>query len=377
MLRPLLAPMRRVAVGWLAGLLAAGGALGCGIEFLPGSVIVNERVLAVTATPPEAVPGQQVILEPLVVSPLGTLEAAPAEGGFSARWWRCPDEDSDALGDFAQCSVPAKRRDIATGSPYVDTIPLDIFGALPVGEPPAAAEEALPSDKLLGALLGYWRVVGLTMTANGRSVDAFKRIPVYLPVRLGDIDPRLAELDTHVGKAGRELPPNRNPTLSAVTIHKGARNGATTTSLVRGDTYFFKPIFDDAQLEDYLSLKVDLAGLDLSDPESVKAIAIDDLLKRFEKVQRCEVPTFSWYATHGRFRRETTLDEGVIARVFDPRGINCPPVEGEEREPEAQFTAPTGDADDPLPEDGVVRAWVVMRDGRGGTAVRSFELTME
>ena len=33
--------------------------------------------------------------------------------------------------------------------------------------------------------------------------------------------------------------------------------------------------------------------------------------------------------------------------------------------------------DDPLPADGVVHAWVVMRDGRGGTAVRAFALPVE
>lgn len=381
---------QQVVLATALALAGVVGAAGCTEEFLPASVVVNARVLAVTAEPPEAVPGQQVSLSPLVVSPAGELlpAAGPtADDGFQAAWWRCPDEDSDALGDFVQCSVPADRVDLGTGSPYVDTVPEDIFGTLPAPGTEPGPDGPLPSDKLLGAILGYWRVVGLTMTAPAepddagsvgkRQVDAFKRIPVYLPVRLGDVDPRLAELDTHVAADGRDLGANTNPTLSAVTIHEGKLDGPTTTKVSAGATYFLKPIYDDAVLQDYLSLKVDLEGLDLSDPASVKAVPTEELLTRFEKVQRCEVPTFSWFVTHGRVRRDTTLDESVVERVYAPRGIDCPPIEGEERAPEAQYTAPTGDEGDPLPVDGVVHGWVVMRDGRGGTAVRAFELTVE
>src|SRR5687768_6930642 len=132
----------------------------CAAEFLPASVVVNERVIAVTASPPEAVPGQEVTLTPVVVSPSGDLVD---QEDFDVTWWRCPEGDSDALGDFAQCTVPSDREDVGTGVPYVDTVPLDLFGTL---EPPAEGEEpqGLPSDKLLGAILGYWRVVGMTMT---------------------------------------------------------------------------------------------------------------------------------------------------------------------------------------------------------------------
>ena len=127
--------MRRPALVVIALASAVTSAVtsgACVAEFLPASVVVNERVIAVTASPPEAVPGQQVTLTPIVVAPGGELVGAPApDDAFDATWWRCPDSDSDALGDFAQCAVPADRRDIATGVPYLDTIPLDLFGAPP------------------------------------------------------------------------------------------------------------------------------------------------------------------------------------------------------------------------------------------------------
>lgn len=348
----------------------------CAADFLPASVVVNDRVIAVTASPPEAVPGQQVTLTPIVVSPAGELVGAPApDDGFDVTWWRCPDSDSDALGDFAQCTVPADREDIATGSPYVDTVPLDLFGEAPIAEP--GDDAPIQSDKLLGAILGYWRVIGLTMTTTTRKVEAFKRIPVYLPVRLGDLDPRLADLDSHVNEAGEDTGPNTNPTIAAVLLHEDKPNGAVVAKVSRGASYFLQPVFDEDALQDYVSLKVDLDGLDLSSAESVRAIPVDDLIARFEKVQRCEIPTFSWFVTHGRVRRDTTLDESVVQRVFDERGVDCPPVEGEQRAPEVEYTPPTGEAEDPAPADGIVRGWVVMRDGRGGSAVRSFEFSVE
>jgi hypothetical protein len=371
--------MIRRAFALTACVLACGPGASCAAEFLPASVVVNERVIAVTASPPEAVPGQEVTLTPVVVSPTGDLVD---QQDFDVTWWRCPAGDSDALGDFAQCTVPADREDVGTGVPYVDTVPLDLFGDL---TPPAEGEEpqGLPSDKLLGAILGYWRVVGMTMTsradepADKRTVEAFKRIPVYLPVRLGDVDPRFAQLDSHVNAEGELVGPNTNPTIAAVLLHEDKPNGAVVTTVSTGGTYFLQPLYDEDALEDYISLKVNFDGLDVSDPAKVANIPVEDLIARFEKVQRCEIPTFSWFVTHGRVRRDTTLDESVVERVFDPREVDCPPVEGEERAPEVEYTAPTGEEGDPLPEDGVIRGWVVMRDGRGGAAVRSFELAFE
>ena len=365
-----------VVVGVTGAALVAGA---CGPSFAPGSLITDERVLGVIADPPEAVPGRAVTLTPITVSPDGDLSlGGDADDDEDARgeWWRCPDTDSDALGDFSQCSVPAERRTLAEGASYVDVVPADLFGTLPApGEEPR-----LSSDKALGALLGYWRVVGFTLDAGERRVDAFKRVPVYLPVRLDVIDPRLGELDTRINVQG-ELEQNTNPVLSAVLVREGTPDGPAVTRVKKGGTYYFDPVFDERALQEYFSLRVDLTGLDLTDPDALAEVPLEDLLARFERVQRCEVPTFNWYVTAGKLRREITLDEDVIARVFDPRGVPCPSVEGDVRAPEAEFTAPSGeepeDVGDALPDGDTIRAWVVMRDGRGGTAAKSFSFTLE
>ena len=359
-------------------LVVAGVLLGnaCGPDFDPASLIKAARVIAVVAEPPEATPGQEVALVPIVASPTGSL----VEGtGFSASWWRCPDADSDALGDFTQCTVPAERRELGGGSPYVDVVPVDLFGDLPGAGSAAVPTDATSSQKMLGALLGFWRIVGLTMDApgdQGARIDSFKRVPVYLPFPLGDVDEGLRDLDVRVDASGI-LQPNTNPILTAVTIHEGAVDGPTIATIAKGDTYFFVPHIDERSLQDYASLKADLSGLDFSDPDSLGALDVDDLVHRFERQGRCEIPVFNWYVSAGELKREITLDESVINRVFDARGIACPPVEGEARVAEVQYTAPTGEEGDPLPDDGVVHGWVVLRDGRGGTAVRTFDLPLE
>ncbi|MCC7112400.1 MAG: hypothetical protein IT382_24120 [Deltaproteobacteria bacterium] len=361
--------LRRSGACAAAAIVAGALASGCGTDFLPASLITHERVIAVTAEPPEAVPGQAVSLTPLVVSPAGEL--VEGASGFSASWWRCPDTDSDALGDFNQCSDPSERVQLGAGAPFVDTVPADLFGDLSA----AAGSGELPSDKLLGALLGYWRVVSVTVAAGDRSMEAFKRVPVFLPVALADVDEALADLDVHVRADGSAVPANTNPTLSAVLVHDGSETGATVSTVKRDGTYYLEPIYDERTLEDYISLKVDFAGLDLADPDALREVPMDELLQRFEKVQRCEIPAFSWFVTHGSVRRDTTLDEGVLARVFDPRGVDCPEVEGDEHLPSVRYHPPVDD--DPVPADSVVRGWVVMRDGRGGTATRSFSFRLE
>lgn len=347
--------MRRVSILILV-------AAACGPEFDPPTLVQNERVLAIVADPPEAVPGQTVTLTPLVVGPDGPLlEGADYEG----TWWRCPDEDADALGDETRC---AQRIDLADGETYVDAIPLDLFGPVPApGDPPPAQT----SDKLLGALLGYWRVLGFDVDVVGsdRRVQAVKRAVVFAPVPLGDVDPRLADLDVRVDEEGAVVP-NINPVLTGVEIRKDSPDGPTVDVLQPGGTYWFKPRYDERTLQAYFALKVDLAGLDLEDEAALRDLDEDELRARFEKVRRCEIPVFSWYATAGDLRREDTVDETVVATVY--QDVDCPALEGDVRTPEVRFTAPA--ADDVRLDDGVVHAWVVLRDGRGGAAFRSFDV---
>lgn len=360
--RRLLGPRLGLALVSSAAALGAG----CGPELDPSYLIRSERVLAIRADPPEAVPGAAVTLTPLVVGPDGVLDASD----YSASWWRCPDDESDGLADEERCASPDNRVPLGEGVPLEERLDPALFSLPQPGDPPAEADE-----KLVGAVLGYWRNFGLTMeSASGRVIDAFKRVVVFAsPVPLGDVDPRLAELDVRVNDDG-QVEPNKNPLLVGVRVRKDEPDGGTVSTLEPGGTYWLEPDYDQASLQAYHSLRIELEGLALDDPTTLRQLSDEELLARFEKVRRCEVPVFSWFVTGGTLRRDTTVDERVVAGEFKQRGVECPPVEGEARRPEVRFTAPTGED---LPSDGIVHGWVVMRDGRGGTAYTSFDLTVE
>ncbi len=351
----------------LLATLATTSSVGCGPEFDPAYLVTNERVLAIRADPPEALPGEPVTLTPLVVGPNGVLDAA---SDYTADWWRCPDEEGDGLGDEARCSSPDVRVELGAGVPLTDTIDPALF---PLPDPDAPEDET--DEKLVGAVLGYWRNYGVTMSAvSGRSVDAFKRVVVFAaPVPLGQIDPRLEDLDVRVNDEG-ELERNVNPLLSGVSVRKDDPDGGSVATLEPGGTYWLRPVYDARELQAYSSLKIDLAGLALDDPSTLQQLSDEELLQRFTKVRRCEIPVFSWFVTGGKLRRETTVDERVVAGEFAERGAPCPAVEGEPRRPEVRFSAPEGDD---IPASGIVHGWLVMRDGRGGTAYTSFDLAIE
>jgi hypothetical protein len=341
----------------------------CGPEFEPGYLIRDARVLAIRADPPEAVPGQSVVLTPLVVGPGGNLEEG---AGYEASWWRCPDEEASPLEDEERCSQPAARIDLGGGAPKTHGVPVDLFAL------PAPGSDEAPDARLLGAALGFWRVIGLTARASDRVVEAFKRVVVFAtPLPLGSLDPRLANLDVRVDNDGVVVA-NTNPLLLGVEVRAGEPNGPVVSALKPGSTYWLRPRYDERELQEYYSLEIDLAGLDLEDPTTLRELSDEELLARFTRVRRCEVPVFTWYVTAGRLRRDTTVDERVVKGLYlEERGVRCPDAEGDEgepRRPEVRFLAPAQDA---APADGIVRAWVVMRDGRGGTAFTSFEMPLE
>jgi hypothetical protein len=300
----------------LASACAATIAASCGPEFDPGYLIKNERVLAIRADPPEALPGEEVTLTPLVVGPNGMLDAAT---DYRADWWRCPDDEGDGLADEERCSSPDARVTLGEGVPFVEHIDPALFPLPAPGEP---AEEA--DEKLIGAVLGYWRGYAVTMTAeSGRVVDAFKRVVVFAsPVPLGDVDPRLADLDVRVNDEG-EIERNVNPLLLGVEVRKDDPDGGLVSTLEPGGTYWLGPDYDERELQTYHSLKIELEGLALNDPATLEQLSDEELLARFEKVRRCEVPVFSWFVTGGTLRRDTTVDERVVAGEFAERGVDC------------------------------------------------------
>lgn len=395
-------PLPSLAPLVLTSALVATASVSCGPTFAPVSLITDERILAVRADPPEASPGEVVKLTAIIATPNGEVifDETGVAGPLQVDWWRCPDADSDALADFNQCDLPNTIVDLGVGPTYDDAIPLDIFGAIPPLDSGDNADAGVENDagidtgndagvdtdagtgdtvefnpKLFGAMLGYWRVVSTSLenTETGHRVDAFKRIVVSPPLPLAQIDPRLGALDVRLEDDG-SLHYNRNPVLSRVEIRQDSADGAPTATIKAEQQVFFKPIIDERVLEPYFSLRADLSGINVDDPDSLAALTPEDLLGRFEKVRRCEIPVFSWFVTAGEMRNEITVDERVVDTVYAPQLIACPAIEGDVRRPESVYRAPKADQ---IPDEGLlVHAWVVLRDGRGGVDTQHFSFTV-
>ena len=204
--------------------------------------------------------------------------------------------------------------------------------------------------------------------ANGRQMDAFKRLVIHPAEPLAEFDPRLQAVAPRLDDFG-VLRRNENPTLSGVTLRERSASGPTVPSVKAGEVYFFEPRYEESSLQAYYALQVDLSGLDTNNPALFESLEESEILARFVRVRRCELPLFSWYVTSGTLRQETTVDERPLHTLYPDRGIACPDSEGRPRDPRVRCTAPSGDE---LPPNGLVHAWVVMRDGRGGTDFHSF-----
>lgn len=340
------------------GLLVWTLAVGCAPPLDPGYRIQSLRVVAVVAEPPEAVSGEAIELRALIASPEG-----PVNDDADYRWWHCVSENDDPLSDPLICRTENEQKTLAQGDRLTDSIPTDLFGA-------GAGVSQDGYDTLLRSIFGYWRVLGLTVSQTEQSAEAVKRVPIYPAASLADLDPKLAELDVRHETDG-QLHSNRNPELLGLEVLEGGPDGEPVASLVAGQSYWLRPVYNDESLQAYSTIESDLQGLGHGDPASLAGLSQDEILARLRKVRRCEVPIFSWYVTEGTLQQETTADERVLTGIHAFRGEECPPLQGPARRPEVQFTAPAD-----VTSEGPVHVWAVMRDGRGGTAALHLALTV-
>lgn len=371
--------MVRGFCGWFGGMpIGAVMALAaCGPDFAPSYLLTKERVLAVRAEPPEAEPGQSVVLTALVAGPAGVVSD---DAAGALQWWRCSEGGNGGDGEGAAsteahgCGAETQRRMLGSGSAVVTS-----WTSAEVPAPSLDAEAGFAimtdqplEDALLHALSGYGHVVGATLRDNeGGVVDSIKRVVLFpFDQPISALDPRLAALDVRVDDAGT-LRRNENPRLEGVEVHEGSVDGPLVEQLQAGQSYWLRPLYDAASLQKYRVLTLQTEGLVLDDPVSLDELTGEQLVAQLGADARCEVPAFSWYVTAGVLQSEVSVDEQVLLGSFAARGIECPPLASAPRRPEVQFTAPSSSPSDAAI---VVHGFVVMRDGRGGTDFFAFDL---
>jgi hypothetical protein len=324
-------------------LLIAVSAPAC-LEPLPTPSRVDDlRVLGVRATPPEVPPGATVSLDALVVDPQGreisyawyACLTADLGGGFFGGGGQTsssggngtpldPDEDGSS------CRLKFERgRDYAY---YLGDGPTASF-QVPEGilDDPEALAVAfrIPADVEIPELvrLGFLGIAGLnmtvqlTVTVDGRTVEAGKKVNVSVDSPLPDND-RNTNPEGIVLRASESDPPPADEEPRAGEAHAaGACFEGAPPEIPAGSTWYLTPLNFPAEPPTYLVL---LAGSTTGEPFEVQSVT--------------ETWFYSFFATAGDLSKTISKEPGEPVNTV---------VFGEEERGEVDF-------------------WMVVRDGRGG-----------
>jgi len=354
------APRRATGVAIAASLLAAG----CGFSFERPSEVLDRRVLAIRIEPPELVADggplpQTVQLSALVVDP------GPGGAAIPYEWRTClpGGRSATAVLDAASTSTDSATETSTDSSTSTETATDEADEAEPFGG--RCLEQ--PETLLAGGEASWEQIsqlsvpmpvpTALAFAAQQAAAQGFA-VPIYLNAQLRLATDRAAGTEPLYAykrlvlspslPAGRKA--NRNPQLAGVlfdgrpwfpgevlkvsraacpedrrTVIPDPMDPALTYTTC---THRVTPAFDPAQAEPY------------------EVVAFDgELLSLQERLR------FSWFADRGSFARQTTEQPGAVA--LERRD----PLSTDWREPR------TGE--------GLVRLWVVVRDGRGGTGWES------
>lgn len=309
-------------------------ATGCG-SFETRSIILDLRIMAVNAEPPE-------VVVPIDLETLGAGLADPTILAEILADLELPDVrvcalasdpvDSRSL-DFTMraCAPTAQRRCDEPGRPVADFAAGTVEDPEEAGAPVSICGDLAPSLELfqvlqdsfmsddLGGLSGLPIQIEFSIRPSGSALEDAQ----YAAKRV------IFSVDYPVGKVA-----NRNPTLEALGrefdedqyagMPFGRCSEVAAFPLALGATITLKPIEDSGAREDYVLPTFD---------GGVRAFT--------------ENLTYSWYATHGRWSSEVTGGPRDLAG-------NAPEVASE-------WTAPS-ETDGPLD----VSLWLVQRDERGG-----------
>jgi hypothetical protein len=347
----------RAHSSWFAVTAALSGALGCVPEFEDDLSLVTERkVLAVRAEPAEVKPGTATRLSVLVAAPVG--EDAQTE---ELSWALCAARKPlTELGPVLQDCVT----EFGTES--------DKLVELGSGAAVDAVVEANACSQF-GPLVP----VSASGEASGRPVDPDTTGGYYQPLLVGDADVTLGEIRISCSPVGirgeetisynRSYRPNENPELTRLEVASDdARevppaDSGERLSVKAGTTLDLRAEWPSCPREAVCGDGLCTAGEDQvscredcqTEPKGCTGaesyVWIDPKTRTVQP--RREGLTLAWYGTAGHFESHQTGRSET-----DADGVDT----------ENRWTAPK--------TEGLVRLWTVLRDDRGGTSFRSYEI---
>ncbi len=350
--------MRASSFGtWLVTTAVLGTTHGCVPEFEDDSSQVTQRkVLAVRADPAEVSPGAVTRLRVLVAAPVGE------------------DTDAEALA-WALCTA---RKPLTELGPVLQDCVTE-FGtdseklvSLGSGE---AVDATAPAD--VCSQFGPLVPVSATGEAAGRPVDPDTTGGYYQPVLVGDADVTLGGLRISCSPVGirgdqtvaynRSYRPNENPELTRLEVTSddgrevpptesgerlSVKAGGALELRAEWPTCPREPVCGDGLCtagEDQVSCREDCQTDAKGCTGAESYVWVDPKTRTVEP--RREGLTLAWYATAGRFDSHQTGQSET-----DADGVST----------DNRWTAPS--------TPGLVRLWTVLRDDRGGTSFRSYEI---
>lgn len=305
---------------------------GCEADLPPAYLVEDLRVLAVRAVEPEVLfdaPADATLtFEALVVDPRG--------GEVSYAWRFCPVESEIACADFDElvAAAPEAYRDV-----LAQTHAITSTGDAPtfVVDVPSALVAHHLETSLLGFGAGSWpsvvleaRVAGEAVTAEKRAVLNIRDLAAYAPQFAAELGVRICT-DAESEDCTRVTPrtPNRNPELAGFDVIRDGNTEPLSTPLTlsAGAELRILPRFTEASVESYEVLRTDV---------NTRAIFVEAANEEL---------SVQWFCSAGELAKEVTGPKRT--KGFDNL-----------------YTAP----DAPPATNGRASLWLVVRDGRGGTA---------
>lgn len=333
--------MRRLVL-WSAVLSLAG----CGVVFERSSEVVDLRVLAISAEPPEivadGVPPPSVTVRALIVDPRDPARVTEQE------WRACTPAPS--IGDGGASGPPV---DVGAGAPPVDDTPdgrcsekessnVLSKAAAPIGEVslhvpiPGSLLDQIAAVGAGGAPLSLYVTTQLRVLGPDGPLYAIKRVPVSPPVPVGrqaNRNPRLLGL-TFNGEPWDEgqpleiAPDSCPPERRQAVVYRTHPDKELALC-----AHKIAPVYDPDEGEEYEVRTFD--GRVVTNKERMR---------------------FQWFVDHGSYSRQTTTEPTTVGvELVDPTSTSW-------REPPE------------VPAGRRATFWIVMRDGRGGVTWTTREL---
>lgn len=294
----------------LLGLLIAA----CDTGFPLETVVENLRVLGIRSVPADLHPGEQAVVESLILDPQlsgrrpSVLWVGCAPDPFNLNRSACSDpsllKDPTSLSPAGE--LPEGVQIIGFNDHATFAVSRDVFSALP-------ADDARRISGTVGQVLAIAVSQEVSAAASPEELRA-----LFARVQAKEVDSLIALFRIRISEDPQR---NQNPLIDTFTVNGARLSVGATVGVLPGQKLTLDVSVTDEAFESYTT----------TTPAGVE--------------QRAERLLAAWYSSTGRYSEERTALREAVKTVF---------------------TGPGVERDDPIPEGRTGTLYVTLRDTRGG-----------